>query len=287
MKKLLLLAAFGLLASPAFAQNSSTDIEQTGNNHRAEVDQLDAGSHVADIDQYGGNENKAFLTQGGQSDSYGIESTILQVGSRNKARTTLSRGTGNETDPNATSLQIQQGNHNDAFINQNAFGQSAGGGDNGRDFEQEQYGNRNDALSNGTGASMTDQYQAGNDNDAIIDGLLKSSTIIQIQDGNRNDAEFVGAGYGFSTFTQEQYGNDNVSEVIGLGHTQGGGETGFTYQDGNDNRIWVDDTGSAKGNIIEATQLSNSNRATVTYTTGENTTTLFQSGNENTVIVNQ
>src|SRR5690554_6320866 len=98
MKKLLLLAAFALMASPAFAQNnavvSSTGtghnvnvnqsgdlndaevvqtgaysdamISQVGASHQATISQagsLGADSHTGSISQFGGNSNEATITQ--------------------------------------------------------------------------------------------------------------------------------------------------------------------------------------------------------------------------------
>jgi len=105
MKKLLLLAAFGLFASPALAQNTAST-SSTGSNNTVDVDQSGSNSATVTQGQVGtpANDNAAIVQQLGTSNTAEIE----QTGSNNEGAVVQGRFnafTGTATGNQATVTQ--------------------------------------------------------------------------------------------------------------------------------------------------------------------------------------
>ena len=80
MKKLILVAAFGLLGSPALAQNTATST-QSGSGHQADITQT-GSVNEATITQ-AAQDNIALISQGVNGNAVGNTATITQTGSNN------------------------------------------------------------------------------------------------------------------------------------------------------------------------------------------------------------
>lgn len=205
MKNLLLLAVFGLLASPAFAQSSAT-VATTGDDNTASVTQADGSTAIVTQD---GDNSDATVTQSGAAHSAKIytnsagafdsngnsidrnSASILQTGSGTDiARIRQGNASPVRTVQEARATIEQRGTgSNEAYIDQNVD-------QNGRNVTSEifQYGSGNRAetvfSANQRQGDYTRITQDGSGNDAYQskDDEREGSLIIE-QDGTSNAAE--------------------------------------------------------------------------------------------------
>ncbi|MEP0547079.1 MAG: hypothetical protein ABJF88_09110 [Rhodothermales bacterium] len=251
MKKLLLLAAFGLFASPAFAQtNISSDVDQSGpSDNQAQVDQ--AGTNLSsDIDQtsaapVSGQPDKDLVADVDQ-DGTDLTSDIDQVGAGG-----------------AFAKVDQDGNLDWARIDQNAsyyvdqqariFQTGNGAALNRADIEQQGWG----------GNQIARIDQIGEDNDARIDQAHFGVTSTVDQDGISHFARveanaLAGERPSFgnrvqSTQSVEQTGSDGIGhsarQRMGVGGTDMDGGNSMRIRqllgDDNDARQDMTATGAA------------------------------------------
>ena len=108
MKKLLLLAAFGLLASPAFAQNNDVSVTQTGPGNTATSTQF-------------GADNEGTITQSklGGLNGTGNDAVLYQTGVSNEASISQSLPGTSLANPGSKADVYQNGEDNDATVQQN------------------------------------------------------------------------------------------------------------------------------------------------------------------------
>jgi hypothetical protein len=276
MKKLLLLAAFGLMASPAMAQygqdarptvpagptvptvtvpggvsGNYADVDQLGSSNDGDVDQTGTSSSAAHINQLTGGHDADII----QSDA-GQNATIEQLGSGQSwvrieqdadATTGTSVKTGNvayfrqqaEANASVESFIVQSGNGNEAFA----------------EFES------------GGSSNYAKQTQEGDDNKAYLWNDNPSGP---------NDIENI------RESDQEQYGNRNTAIIA-----SGGNQYGFKarqYQDGDDNVAILD--GLEQRGYGDMDQVGNNNFASYTTsgTTRDASVNIDQDGDWNTVV---
>jgi hypothetical protein len=265
MKKLLLLAAFGLMASPALAQSNEAYIDQQNNNNTATVSQDGYGNDVA-IGQ-GMYEGVGFVngpvttfhygSPGNEASGFadGNTATIQQVGSRNAVG--MMQGAGAETNTasayNNTTTVSQNGDRNSAAPGQGTYGGSAVG--NTMDIDQSGNDNQADvgqgSRDGGYAVSNdADMDQIGNDNVAAIyqgfSATADDNYARSYQDGYDNES-FIEQGWGgYAAYNEARvfqgnggYAEDNYAEISQLGTWH----TARVDQLGNDHVADVDQTG--------------------------------------------
>jgi hypothetical protein len=279
MKKLLLLAAFGLLASPALAQSGgghTATIDQVGGSNDGEIDQSGV-DHSAMIDQVGTNTSD--IIQRGSRPGEGNEARTIQVNEVGDAANVAVidqngddlNAAGSEAaallDPVLGGLGIddgyytpiapgivQVGQGNEGSIVQtgswNSAVQVVAGDYNTADITQS--GASNIAAAGVLGAGNTvdiDQSNSdpGDINNLAVVGVVGQDNYMEVdQTGQRNDllfgeVGFVGAGSEMynSTVNVTQSGDDN--QVVG-----------FALGDDND----IDVTQSGNGNFVGSVDYS-------------------------------
>lgn len=311
MKKLLLLAAFGLMASPAFAQSNSATTAQTGTDNSADVTQsggatfestqgLDAnvinatqagastaiitqssldmpetGGHEATISQVGGDGNYIELSQSFDTNVLGPagahEATINQTGNDNVV---AGAWDGSSYDPADQSSRTDLS----AVINQMGDRNRVNFQD-GTNLTIDQSGADNYVQSTGGGAVDIDQD--GTFNDAYSLGV-KTSTMYQ--EGDRNYAFARGGFAGSNTSVDiNQLGSDNVANL--QGDPRGGEST--VDQDGDYNSV-VADYGSASAKDAQGIDLYvKQDAGAFGASTESNSLDLMVRGTNNTVDVDQ
>ena len=124
MKKLLLMAAFGLLASPALAQNNTGSITQTGDDSEAYIDQL-GGSNTATITQVNpdGEDVNAWTTQRGVGSTASQSQTVYSSASSAAVNATVNQmGGGNDADQTQSFDGFLSSTAMDATVQQNGSG---------------------------------------------------------------------------------------------------------------------------------------------------------------------
>lgn len=294
MKRLLLITAFGLLASPVLAQNNATvsstgtghnvnvnqsgalndagvtqtgaysdaTISQVGASHQATISQagsLGADSHTGSISQFGGNSNEATITQSTSSGTPpGSVASITQDGSNNWA---IADQIGTST-RNNSSTQTQVGENNEAWTRQTGASNIG---------VQEQVGNFNDAgvegentggLSQAGNTNYAEQRQFGDRNWARSLQQSNRAYSVQIQTGSDNRSNIqqgtdAGPSPDAGGYTY-QTGDFNDAEIIG----QRSGMFGKIEQIGDGNWAQVDQGGSSTSsfdNIADFLQDGNAN----------------------------
>ena len=307
MKKLLLLTAFGFLASPAFAQNTAAtnqsgpgndaDITQTGSNTANVTQTSTATGNGAELHQ-NGSSNTADVTQTGDDNEVFSQQLRGSVGSSTPSNfsqfTAEQDGTGNYAgnrqagDRNITEItQVgtnngarqgdtiglnSQGNDNETYVNQI-------GDDN--DVWVRFTGSFNDASvdqgttgDESTGAFARVTFKGGNENFADIDQY--GAGIV----GNQADVSAVGS---LNRVTVRQEGDDNVVDRSFSGPLTGvaiDGDANIVdiLQQGNGNTASAFITGGAVGvgNMVDIDQTSDGNVATVDIMGDSNSSTITQ-----------
>ena len=183
MRKLLLLTAFSLWATPAFGQTAT--VSQTGDNQTASVTQT------------GSPSNEAYVTQ--LSDNTGPQnSEVLQSGISNFARVMMSQTGGGGIGLNTAFLR-QIGDHNDMRQTIVAPGFNAG-----QHVWAEQRGDRNEGrqeINTGYTESLTlEQRGDRNDSRQFIDGGGHNhGEVMQVGDRNLARQSIVGSNFGYSS----------------------------------------------------------------------------------------
>jgi hypothetical protein len=274
MKNLLLIAAFGLFASPAFAQNSaSTTQSGTGND----ADVIQNGSNSATVSQ-SGTDNDADVIQGGQggvAPVTGNSVTITQDGAENEAQSrqvgTDGIGVISQTgDRNLASRSdgiYDSGTSNEAYLTQV-----------GDDNEAEARFNPTPSRTNSSvvridqGVSGDEAFnsfararlQGGDMNDVDIDQFGSDNQAKVDIVGGSNDVFVLqnGTGDAFNIVDIDQGGDDNVAQAIQ--GRQGGDNPSFGNsitidQDGDFNFARSEQVGTNGTGVI--TQVGDRNEA--------------------------
>ena len=291
MKKLLLLAAFGLMASPAFAQNTATQTV-TGNGNNATSTQtggadndtwtiVDGNNNNSLIEQSGGDDNDAQVDlEGNRNDA-----TITQIGSKNDAFSEI-KGIDVIGDRNHTEI-YQEGDFNDAQlrVDGNNNGDLAGNA-----LRIRQVSDAGIVQAEGNDAFIT---LRGDGNDGIVE-----------QDGLGNEtnlylAQSSGAGQGFMGRTFMEADNTLITvKQIGDGanlraFVAGNGNEIDSYQEGA-NTIGSNVAPLEEGiniygnsNLAFMRQSGSGNEATVLIEGNSNDAFVFQSGMNDDAMVDQ
>lgn len=317
MKKLLLLAAFGLLASPALAQSgghtatidqvggsNDGDINQSGVDHSAMIDQV--GTNTSDIIQRGSRPNEGNEARTLQINAVGDVANVAVIDQDGDDLNAAGSEAAALLDPVLDGLGIddeyytpiapgivQVGEGNTGSITQtgswNSAVQVVAGGYNTADITQS--GASNIAAVGVLGARNTvdiDQSNSdsGDINNLAVVGVVGQDNYMEVdQTGQRNDLLFgevglMGAGSEMynSTVNVTQSGSDN--QVVG-------------YAIGDDNDIDV--TQSGNGNFVGSVDYSlplggtpgiDSIVSGISVIGNGNTADITQGGNGNTATAN-
>ena len=281
MKKLTFLFAMVFAASMAMAQTNVSDVDQTGVDQTATVDQQGSlnNSYILQEDK----DNVATVSQINSTDGKTVNSDIKQTGKDNEA-SVKQHHNGNQAG-GLDAWIIQSGDHNKAIQQQGPHGQM---GDTYAKIDQS--GDHN----------LAEQYQVKYGNDALIEQTGSWNTARQAQDrslpadaeGSMNDASIFQSGW-FNMAEQEQNGwsNDVKAEQTGNGNKSSQVQnawvsTASVLQTGSLNMAAQDQTGSLnfakieQGNSLnkaEQTQVSNARRTGANYA-ALNEAEIFQNG---------
>lgn len=304
MKKLLLIAAFGLLASPTLAQNVA-HVEQADQSNSATVTQsganlgvigqgrLAAYSHTstgnadnneATLEQTGSG-NEAYIGQAiGENladpgTASGNSASVSQEGAGNFAGT--AQGTYGATAVGNTLEITQDGSLNTAYVNQ-GVGSGALAEDNDADVSQAGTGNYADVSQVGTDGAA-DVSQSGASNETYIE-----------QDGDGNSADVHQDGTGNVARVEqkitlanpanpqeaiiEQFGEDNYAYIEETGE----GNWGRIRQDGARNQAYREST-----DISGIRMTGRGNRADILQRGEENVARFNTSGSYNDFVITQ
>ena len=247
----------------------------------------------ADVVQNGAT-NKAEISQSetGNGDKYLSSAKLDQLGDKNESsQTTVAPG----SNSGLTVIGYQKGDENK--ITQNITSGYT------EYYKSEQIGNKNTSNQTGSGTNADGTiYQKGDNNTATQklsgdnNGYYRTGMLIR-QIGNRNTAsqEFWGAGYNAGNSGETyQNGNDNKSTHTGTGHhftsivTQNGDfNTATVNQNGTANPLLVDNSVELYqdfgGNTAAITQELGSTNTIKLYQKGAGTANLTQKGNTNVV----
>ncbi len=291
MKKLLLLAAFGLLASPAFAQSNTADVDQTGDQHTASVVQT-------------GTDHEAYVDQISDGQHVGATADVQQLGTSQYAEVLQS------SDPRRAYAEVRQDDgsgtgDNEAFITQSrsqddseAYVHQSGTSNTGTIIQDvgginkaEIYQGQTDDTSDNNVATITQDreaasaylthaevYQDGSTNTALVDQSLAQNAWAKIdQDGDLNWADIDQSNDASPDPNHQaevrQDGDLNEAQILQEG-TSNSRNNAKVRQVGDSNDAFLDQDGWGGSHVMQITQDGNLNKAGVSGVGGA----LFQSG---------
>lgn len=303
-KGLLVIFVLVFAVSFAFADDNSSAVTQSGDNHTADVSQ-DGSGNVSEVSQ-----TKTDYTYY----SSGIDADIIQIGTDNESYVTQSMGAyggGNRSSADVT----QDGQENLLNLNQSGVGHQTAtvnqqGQKNETDIQQsanhsisyveqvgdvdgENYAHQRFAASQVEGRII----QSGDYNEAYqsmpYTPPVKNSYMESAQTGNNNYSEqmIVGDEWGFAdgnnaaTITQTGDGNWSVQSIVGRGNSEsqvieGNGNTVLQSQNGDNNsstiNIGPEDSYVGDDNHVEITQNVSGSKANVTLHGSDNVTEITQ-----------
>ena len=287
MKKLLLLAAFGLMASPALAQSNSSSISQTGPDNDADVQQ-DGGhssvisqsnfalpGHIAQVDQFGGSGSSSDILQ----EQRGAVAVVAQDGNDNVSGIKQSGPNDAGDAPTQEAGIFQQGDRNVLGSYANYEGRAFQ--KNGTSFDNDK--------------NFLDLDQVGDDNKAgVWQEHGADATIAQTGAGNEARTYQTSAPVGtVNDIDVTQTGDDNFAHLRQSG---GDGNTALVQQIGDLNESTFTQTGASNRavermtagsyNVVTIDQNGSSNRAVYEIWGDSNTMDIDQTGNNHNTAIN-
>lgn len=269
-----------------FAKITQTNNNSGANANQAAIQQGDEGvgglNNRAEINQRGSG-NEALIKQGGLGAGYTyaneedgrMDGLIQQTGRNNTAETVQG-----EIDK---SITIQNGNGNQAYVNQTPTTNPGGDDRLGRQSFVKQDGASNFAKvyqEGNYGDSSVDQ--SGNFNDADVAQYGVSDVSNVRQDGNSNEATVTQRG-ARAVSDVDQDGNRNTASI-----TQRGDDVlSLVDQNGNNNEATVRQRNGSDGSTSDVDQDGNRNYASVEQSAKNADSFIVTSGNNNDVTVSQ
>ena len=236
MKKLLLLAAFGLLASPAFAQNNSSTVNQSGNtqaatvaqagqSHSSLVEQSDARNtagvtqdgarHTSEVSQ-SSTDNNATVSQSGTPAGDGHYSLVSQSGVDNQI--SVSQSTGSPYNPtDVASYAYQSGDGNEATVlqqvqqDQYSYLEQSGEGNKAKVHQSASAGSESFVYQTASEGEVDVYQRAGGHNYSFVDQVTGSGNYAKVSQDNEVLGNPVVPQYAHSYITQS--GTDNSADV--------------------------------------------------------------------------
>ncbi|MGK7297347.1 MAG: hypothetical protein ACNS61_16240 [Candidatus Wenzhouxiangella sp. M2_3B_020] len=296
MKKTLLIAAFGLMASPALAQSNATT-NQTGTNNDAEVIQTGGAMATVNQGQAGtpADNNEALVSQSGTN-----ETLINQFGSTNDAQ--VMQG----VRPDGTDAGTASGNY--AEVEQTGSDNSGlldGADDDGSVIAQGVNGDADgaQAFSTQSGTNGRAQiYQGNNDGTALnVTGTINQAGDDNVASVRQGVMEGEAEG-SEATITQEATASSNQA-FIRQGADGEGSISGplsyrlsqsdyaeVTQRGGDDNEVYIGqgaDGFASYGSVADVLQDGASNVTTINQASNESRAYITSVGNSNEVTVDQ
>lgn len=283
----------GMAQRANVSQNGTNALTITQTESGAATNGFSIPVQTADVVQ-DGVANVGIISQSetGSGDKYLSSVKLDQLGNRNESsQTTVAP----QSNSGLTVIGYQNGNENNIT-------QSITSGYT-EYFEAKQIGNENTANQTGSGSTADGTiYQQGDDNTAtqtlsgMNNGYYRTGMLIrQIGASNTATQVFWGDGYNAGNSGETyQFGNNNTATQTGSGHHF----TSIATQNGDWNTATINQNGTANpllvDNSVELYQFANGNTANITqefgsantlklYQTGGGFATLGQSGNQNIV----
>ncbi|MGK7296521.1 MAG: hypothetical protein ACNS61_11965 [Candidatus Wenzhouxiangella sp. M2_3B_020] len=287
MKKLLLIAAFGLLASPALAQNTATS-SSSGNGNDVDIEQslVESGENTATVEQVGsgmsatieqvysatstssiGEFNRADLLQTGTDHA----ASVYQLGGRGNSAKLTQEGTGTA---NTATIAQRAGETVEGYAGAERALQSGAGND------LQVYQSINPATITPTTTnsfSTAGITQVGDDNTIYVEQDGGNNFEAQVkQDGDENDANVFQTGQGQSADVS-QVGDLNIADV----------DQGFGFQDAAPNStVDIDQSGTShQAYVIQGG--GDMNSVTVSQSISGGYADVYQNGASNTTTITQ
>lgn len=236
MKKLLLMAAFGLLASPAFAQNNSSTVNQSGSTQAATVGQAgeshsslveqsdarntagvtqDGARHTSEVSQ-SSTDNNATVSQSGTPAGDGHYSLVSQSGVDNQI--SVSQSTGSPYNPtDVASYAYQSGDGNEATVlqqvqrDQYSYLEQSGDNNKARVHQSASAGSQSFVYQTASEGEVDVYQRAGGHNFSYVNQAAGSGNYAKVSQDNTVLGNPVVPQYADSYIMQS--GNDNYADV--------------------------------------------------------------------------